>query len=283
MNGWMLGLFAETSIHPGAGRLFSGLIDLPVSRESSTQLPFIPGSGVKGALRDKWEEEKLGQLEELFGKQQQAGLLTITDARLLLLPVRSLSGVYRWVTTPYLLERFTRDLALCGWKTAVGEVKLAEKQVIVPDQRDTLLLEEFSFHAVCEPQLIEQVAQLIEPLIYHEATRKRVATQLVIVNDDDFVTLAQVGLSVRARNKLDPKTKTSEHVWFEESLPPDTLLYSLLLSRYGGGVAWPTITSALKASPYLQLGGNETVGQGWFVVTCHQKGGAVDGHSLAQS
>ena len=61
MNTRIVGLLAETSIHPGAGQS-SGIIDLPVAREAATDYPFVPGSSVKGALlglarsRANWTE-----------------------------------------------------------------------------------------------------------------------------------------------------------------------------------------------------------------------------------
>jgi CRISPR-associated protein Cmr4 len=38
-----------------------------------------------------------------------AGSLIVSDANLLLLPVRSVAGTFAWVTSPYLLHRFFRD------------------------------------------------------------------------------------------------------------------------------------------------------------------------------
>ena len=47
----IIGLLAETYIHPGTGQS-AGAIDLPVARERVTQYPFVPGSSMKGALLD---------------------------------------------------------------------------------------------------------------------------------------------------------------------------------------------------------------------------------------
>ena len=41
-----------------------------------------------------------------------AGAITLTDARILAFPVRSLKGVFAWVTCPAVLERLARDLGL---------------------------------------------------------------------------------------------------------------------------------------------------------------------------
>src|SRR5208282_3302509 len=62
MNTQIVGLVAETSIHPGAGQS-SGIIDLPVAREAATDYPFVPGSSVKGALLG------LARQRELNGKE----------------------------------------------------------------------------------------------------------------------------------------------------------------------------------------------------------------------
>ena len=59
--------------------------------------------------------------------------------------------------------------------------------------------------------------------------------------------------------------KRSRNLWYEETLPPDTVLYALLAGRSGGALG---SLDALfpEDDPYLQAGGNETVGQGWFAV-----------------
>ena len=55
MKSLMIGMLAETAIHPGSGRS-SGFVDLPVARESITQYPVIVGSSLKGALKDRARE-----------------------------------------------------------------------------------------------------------------------------------------------------------------------------------------------------------------------------------
>ena len=47
----ILGLHAQTSLHPGSGTAL-GTVDLPVQRERHTLWPTIPGSALKGVLRD---------------------------------------------------------------------------------------------------------------------------------------------------------------------------------------------------------------------------------------
>ena len=87
---------------------------------------------------------------------------------------------------------------------------------------------------------------------------------LVVISDNDFVWFARYGLAVNARNQLDAEKKTSKNLWYEETIPPDSLFYCLLAER--GANALASVTSLFKDRPYLQAGGNETVGQGWFAV-----------------
>src|SRR5437867_2434986 len=49
--GGLLGLHAQTALHPGAGTAL-GTVDLPVQRERHTHWPTIAGSALKGILRD---------------------------------------------------------------------------------------------------------------------------------------------------------------------------------------------------------------------------------------
>ena len=52
----LLYLHAQTSLHPGSGTALD-VVDLPIQRERHTQWPVIPGSALKGILRDSCREE----------------------------------------------------------------------------------------------------------------------------------------------------------------------------------------------------------------------------------
>ena len=55
-------------------------------------------------------------IDLIFGpedtEEAHAGAIAFTDARILLFPVKSLKGVFAWVTCPMVLERFREDLGL---------------------------------------------------------------------------------------------------------------------------------------------------------------------------
>jgi CRISPR-associated protein Cmr4 len=262
----LLGLLAETFVHPGSGQSESA-IDLPVAREAATDYPFIAGSSLKGALLDcarqqKWDD---ATRNSVFGERESAGNLLVSDARLLLLPVRSLTDSYKWATCPHLLERFSRDFKRGLARNLISIEGPDRKHYRGDGEAGTALyLEERTFK--CTGSAPNDLIKVIADLVVHQETQQRLIKQLVILNDDDFVWFARYGLAVQARNVLDEKTKTSGNVWYEETLPPDTLMYALLSER--GADAVNAVTNLFDERPYLQAGGNETVGQGWFAVKC---------------
>ena len=166
MSDAIIGLLAETFIHSGIGRN-EGAIDLPVAREAATDYPFIPGSGVKGAVKAFAMDNGMPDTkhEKCFGVHDDAGSLLVSDARLLLLPVRSLSGSYKWVTCGHLLERFSRDLKRAGLSKYVPSKipdELQEGQVLGKGE-GILFLEERNFKFIEESS--EAMLNSLNPLI----------------------------------------------------------------------------------------------------------------------
>jgi CRISPR-associated protein Cmr4 len=98
----------------------------------------------------------------------------------------------------------------------------------------------------------------------------------VIVNDDIFSQLSRYATPVNAHIKMkDDSSKTVQDggLWYEETLPPDTLLYVGVVAqreRKAQGVSADQIQASFnelfKTRRYLQLGGNETLGMGWCKV-----------------
>ena len=96
--------------------------------------------------------------------------------------------------------------------------------------------------------------------------------QLAILSNDDFAYLARYSLPVNAHNVLNER-KVADNLWYEETLPPDTVLYAGIAatdSRVQGGNdkiadVMGTFCKLFEGKPWLQVGGNETVGMGW----CH--------------
>ena len=258
----MLGLLAETPIHPGAGRGL-GVVDLPVAREAATDYPVLVGSSLKGALLDKARTAIPEDTRTRFGSSEQAGDLLVSDARLLLLPVRSLTGSYRWITCPHLIERYRRDLGRAGL-LPLPEVPTVSRGGVTTAGDGHLFLEERQFAVGDNPP--DELVTSIAPLLLHQETRDRLPAQLAVLDNDDFAWFVRYGLPIQARNVLDDGTKQSRNLWYEETLPPDSILYAIVMGRSGDALR--SLDMLLpESAPYLQAGGNATVGQGWFAVT----------------
>ena len=263
MQAVILGMLAETPIHPGSGRGL-GVVDLPVAREAATDFPVVVASSLKGAMKDKAERMDAIDADEVarsFGERDAAGGLLVSDARLLLLPVRSLTSSYRWATCPHLIERYRRDLLRAGQPCAFA-LPQVKRGTVQTHGNGQVFLEERQFKIADPPcaDLVEAIGRLIR----HSETRNRLGSQIAVLADEDFAWFARYGLSIQARNQLDDN-KSSKNLWYEETLPPDTVMYALVAGRTES--ALDVLDELVSAdSPYLQVGGNETVGQGWFAV-----------------
>lgn len=282
----LLGLYAETSIHAGVGTS-TGVIDLPIMREAHTGWPCIFGSAVKGALRAKAEQTRLEALDDVFGPDTKnasdhAGALAVGDARLLLLPVRSLTSHFKWVTCPALIRRAVADARRMG--RAVPDFALpeiAENAALQTGASAMLYLEEFQFQAQ-QTELQALIAWLAGFVPTESGFAERLTQQLVVVHDDMFAHLAQYATPVNPHIAIDNSNKTvkSGALWYEESLPPETVMYITLAasaSRKRSGeihaeqILEATLQLFPQDAPYLQLGGNETVGMGWCRISPTQE------------
>jgi CRISPR-associated protein Cmr4 len=153
----MLFLYTETPLHAGSGTSL-GIVDLPIQRERTTGYPMIQASGLKGCLRDVASGNSQQKVEIVFGPDTQqasdhAGALSVGDARILLFPVRSLIGVFAWVTSKNVLARFKREALMAGlsvdWNpigpTDDGTAFVADGSILKANGK--VVLEEFAFTA----------------------------------------------------------------------------------------------------------------------------------------
>ena len=292
----LMGLLAETSLHAGASTSRE-VIDLPIQREVHNGWPCIFGSAVKGALRAhaeaRWAPK---QVHTTFGADQggAAGALAVGDARLALLPVRSLTSAFRWVTCPEVLTRLKRDAKRlgCGEQFDFIVPKVGDEDALDVSGKGTLFLEEYSFNLKPlgdDSTLITALAQLLR-LDNAQATLKK---RLTIVSDDMFTVLSQSATAINTHIALDSKTKTviGKALWYEETLPPETVLYVPLVghrerrpsqneaSNPHSEEADKKVTllpadeimscfmGLFAEQPWVQLGGNETVGMGWCAIS----------------
>lgn len=286
----LLFLHALTGLHPGSGTAL-GVVDLPVQRERHTHWPTIPGTSLKGVIRaeafghEPDPKKPSDEFLAVFGPDtknaaEHAGAVAFTDARILAFPVRSLKGVFAWVTCPAVLARLSRDQELAGTLPPIQVPKVTGEQAlvgtnssleIIAGNRNGLVLEEFDFTTVHAADADRIAAWIAERAVADDATQDRIKSHLAVISDDAFGHFVQHATEVTARIALNYETKTVANgaLFYEEFLPPETLFYSLLIAQKArrkdvrldaaGVLGWITKLD-LKT---IQIGGGETIGKGF--------------------
>lgn len=289
-------LYTETSLHCGSGTSL-GTVDLPIQRERYTDYPVCQASGIKGAIREWFELENArnggkntDKIKYTFGpeltqnEQALAAAATFTDTRILLFPVRSLRGVFAYVTSPFALARLKRDCEIAG-KKAEWNVPQAQGNQALGAQGSSLadagkvVLEEYVFDFKEDPEVAKISAWLSNNALPVGAEfnfwGEKVKKDLLVLPEEVFRDFVKLSTEVQARIKIDNTTKTvaTGALFYEEALSADTLLYSLVMASD------PSVDSAkrpdgLKTADdvlkYLQtingkrtqFGGDVTIGKG---------------------
>lgn len=264
-------LQALTPVHPGTGQASSALVDLPVAREAATGFPIIPASSLKGVLRDgrglDKDDESLEAQEarKVFGyagrKQEtdisQAGELVLTDARLLLLPVRSYAGTFALITCPLVLQRLERDAEALGLSLGLPRASLDKEEALAGSavqHEKKLILEDLDLK-MSGPA--DGLAQALSGLVFGRE-EPYLMERLALVSNDVFGYFCQTGLEVIARVRLESETKTVAKgaLWYEEAIPAEAIFSFFALSKNAAHFA------EITARPYLQVGGETSVGRG---------------------
>lgn len=304
-------IIVETPLHAGSGSEL-GIVDLPIQRERHTNHPKIEASSLKGCLREAFEGQQKEHFQDLnsqytqlyvnpvFGPEngdEHAGALGLTDARLLSFPVKSMKGVFAWITCPAILNRLLQDLSMArtlGSAVPSPEIggNIAALINTIPTTSNLLLtdgkivLEEFTF-SVTANDACQALAQWIAEHVLPQDDafaywRAKIAQDLVVLSDDDFCDFVSMSTEVITRTKINPDTGTvqSGMLWTEEYLPADSMLYTLALTSDPFDTLKETrvlknaaeimdfFTNGLKRAQHIfQLGGNATIGKGLVRVT----------------
>lgn len=276
---------ALSALHIGAGQGV-GVVDLPIVRAKATNLPIIPGSSLKGVLRDELKTKL--QLEDqdiktLFGPQEAyednyAGAIAVGDANLLLFPIRSFAGTVAFATCPYILQQYKRDMNIGldiphieGQKAYITEqskLKIANK----------IALEDLDIEINDTDPLCQQWGQQIVANIYPQGTadaenwQQLVQERFVILPDDIFSFLVDTATEVRMRIRINRETRIVKNgaLWSEENLPAESVLWGVIGVSSSRNVKndnrQAKELAALVCTPNdidIQLGGKHTVGRGF--------------------
>ena len=300
---------ALSPLHAGTGQAVNSVVDLPIARYRSTGIPFLPGSSIKGVLRDVLEErvpdtkerplnlicfgpkpdsEESEEPQEQKEKKRFAGAVVFNDARLLLLPVRSLRGTFAYVTSPLLLRLAQSDLAvtfpipkLRRTPQGQGGQPAQARAVVLPGSAllhgEYVYLEDIDCKIAKNPpeaELVESVhkwgAWLAEQ-VFPDGERDLFSERFVVVDDETMTFLWETATQVDARIRINDKTHVVQEgaLWYEESLPAESILVGLLAADRPRRPGHDPLTAAIlldhvigEGRKDLQFGGKATVGRG---------------------
>jgi CRISPR-associated protein Cmr4 len=287
----VLTFYAETPIHMGSGQSVS-YVDLPIQRERHTSFPILWSSGIKGVIRDLasrvWNDKN--KVETIFGPEDGssdfASCISITDAKILLYPVRSVKGVFAWITFPFVLKRFKEDLNAVGinFKYNDQDIKILDvpddKVFIASDNlkiqgQDKVALEEFVFEAEVKNE-VKELAGFLKNFVHQNDLTKDLGNHLAIVSDNVFKDFVNYAVEIRTRIRIDQTKGTVKEgaLFSEELIPSESVFYSILFfkdsfksgSNMDAQKVFSEINSLLSDNSILQLGGDETTGKGYVRV-----------------
>lgn len=265
----------ETPLHAGSGSDL-GIVDLPIQREKHTSFPKIESSSLKGAIREAVETKlkmpkngSLPLIDALFGPEDAGneahmGALGFSDARLLLFPVKSMKGVFAWVTCPKVLDQFKRDMKIVDASFDIsGDYKVDTEGVCKLLNKDesslkiknskSILLEEYAFtyekdgeeslnvkvpkFKVKKENGTEEEKDSLQDWFAENLPtewKEKITKDIVILSNDDFKDFVNLSTEVITRNKIDNITGTVDKkiggLFTEEFLPAETVMYSLVMA-----------------------------------------------------
>lgn len=282
----MISFYAISPVHAGSGSS-TGAVDNPIQRERHTNWPMIQASAVKGAMRshfrrffdiDKTEEQYKGDMNKsdiinyIFGSDEQdgwskdkdsvPGALSVSDAKIFAMPVRSNVAPFVWVISPAVLKRLRRDLSFLGIK---GDVPIEDVQgenaKIVGDW-------EFEGKVILEDAVVtvEKGSDKLNSNFIKDNFPE--VDKLLLISDEMFKYVVDNCTEIQTQIKIDEEKGTAKEgaLRYEELLPADTVLYSIVYfsktaeDKLNPEGVYNNIKLAIK--DFLQIGGDETLGRG---------------------
>jgi len=262
-------LYSLSPIHCGGEGDLGNILD--IAREVHTHFPYIPGSSLRGSLRE--EVRQLGcktVCDRLFGQELGDGetmgvhQVWFGDSRLLWVPMRTMTrqgkDIFTWVSCHSLL----RDHALIS----------RQPSVMFPDQA---VGDRAGSYTIADAQI--QVGALSEAQKkaldlagqWHENLQGSVQTtwhkSRIILPDADFQVLMEHSLWTQIRNKIQEDAGGAEVFWTDVCIPRDTIFYyawgyNLLKENAVTGADHAVLLDLLQG--LLQVGGQANIGRGWL-------------------
>ena len=244
-----------TNLHVGSGEANYNIIDKEVERDPVTGYPIIHASGIKGALREYFTENKIlpdETIHRIFGKPTNAaefgaGTYKFFDAHLLSRPMRvggsnaAIPSVS--VTADDLLRDFLTQTENFGIKE-YSNVNLPE----------LTFAEDTKFFSNVTSITIEDETVGVLDAKYAAAAATILAGEFAVAKN-----LSKYALPVAAHNRLEHGE--SKNLWYEEYVPHGSVFWFMVLTP------GETNELHLEDQTMLQFGANASIGYGFVKIT----------------
>lgn len=237
-----------TNLHVGSGDVNFNLIDNEVQKDTVLNCPVIHASGVKGALRSWYEQNKKLNVDFIFGSSHenskdsgsQKGEYKFLEAMLLSRPVRvskNSSGKYFYLNATS-IEVLNAYIDL---NNALFPEEKLESFSALEHALSGVEVEEVEGHSVSLADM--KLKRRISEILGHD--------EWVVFNNKQFAT---IDLPVVARNYLEKGI--SKNLWYEEFVPHHSKFYM--------AVVYPNECHELEEinNQVIQFGGNASIGYG---------------------
>ncbi len=281
----ILTFYAQTPIHMGSGVSVS-YVDNPIQREKHTDFPILASSGIKGVIRDLaervWNSEN--KVDIIFGPKEEAqqygSCIAFTDAKILLYPVRSVKGVFSYITSPYVLKRFKNELKSIGKDDLPDIPQIDVDKILVHSNsklkidNNTVALEEFVF-SIDNSKNIDDLTVRLSSYLSEEVNLK---DHFAIVSDNTFTEFVKYAVEIRTRIRIDQTTGTAAGgaLFTVELVPSESVFYGFLFitdpykkdKEIQNAQGVKNEIKTLLNDKLIQFGGDETLGMGLMKVKC---------------
>lgn len=255
-------LYSLSPIHCGSSGDIGNVLE--IAREVHTNFPYIPGSSLRGSVRDEITNYFGNTLaDRLFGKQlDESGTMGVHqiwfgDARLLWIPMRTMClkegsrDAFAWISCPTLLKGFYKTTIVSDKAigTKPGKYLVADAEIKVEpmneDNKNSLTIVDF-------PEDLKTIGQAFQQ-------------NRIVLPDDDFSILLEHALWTQIRNKID-ESGSAEVFWTDVCIPRDTIFlyhwgYTASKNDPLTSSDWNNLLSVIRG--IFQVGGQANIGRGW--------------------
>jgi len=270
----VLNLYFETPLHAPSGSVM-GTVDQPVQRERTTQWPTIFASTLESALRHSFAHNMSeDDVKGLFGDDGSGGV-SVSDARLMLFPVRSSAAPFLWVSCPAVVSRLRRDLERTVGMDIPLPPSVKTDEIVTShawSHGDAPLAAE---DIVLKPRSGYDASKLLRILpsdgSAYDSFAAEVEASFGLVSDEVFGFLVRAGTEVRVMGGV---FGAEGNPSFDEAIPSDTMFYVPVVGMGTKEAKTAALEKFVAAcGTHLRVGGGERVGRGWARTRLLKAGG----------